>query len=61
MRKDGSTEQSSVPVMYDNCSCFVLNSPTCHTDANVIKSGSNLIMTDKHAAEYSKSVCYGTS
>ena len=32
--------------------------PARHSDANGIKRGSNQKMTDKHAAEYSKSVCW---
>ena len=31
----------------------------CHLDVNRIKPGSNSIMTDKHTAEHSKTVCLG--
>ena len=33
--------------------------PACHLDVNRIKPGSNSIMTDKHTAEHSKTVCLG--
>ena len=33
--------------------------PACHMDVNGIKPGSNAIMTDKHTAEHSKTVCLG--
>ena len=33
----------------------------CHLDVNEIKPGSNSIMTDKHTAEHSKTVCFGYS
>ena len=35
--------------------------PGCHNDANGIKPKSNLKVTDKHAAEYSKTVCFSTN
>ena len=36
---------------------FVLNSlPACHTNVNGSKPGSNLIMTDRHAAEFLETV-----
>ena len=31
--------------------------PACHSNANGIKPGSNQKLTDKHASEYSKTVC----
>ena len=31
----------------------------CHLDVNRIKPGSNSIMTDKHTAEHSITVCFG--
>ena len=31
----------------------------CHLDVNGIKPESNSIMTDKHAADHSKTVCLG--
>ena len=31
----------------------------CHLGVNVIKPGSNSIMTDKHTAEHSKTACVG--
>ena len=31
----------------------------CHLDVNGIKPGSNSIMTNKHTAEHSKTVCLG--
>ena len=31
----------------------------CHLDENGIKPGSNSIMTDKHTADHSKTVCLG--
>ena len=33
--------------------------PECHLDVNGIKPGSNAIMTHKHTAEHSKTVCLG--
>ena len=33
--------------------------PACHNIANGIKSGSNSKKTDKHAADFSKAVCWG--
>ena len=35
--------------------------PACHNYAKGIKPGSNLEMTDNHAAEYSNTVCLGTN
>ena len=31
----------------------------CHLDVNGIKPGSNSILSDKHTAEHSKTVCLG--
>ena len=33
--------------------------PACHSIVNSIKPGSNSKKTDKHAADYSKDVCWG--
>ena len=33
--------------------------PVCHNIVNGIKPGSNSTKTDKHAADYSKAVCWG--
>ena len=35
--------------------------PACHSIVNGIKPGSNSKMTDKHAADCSKAVCWGVS
>ena len=37
---------------------FLKIHPACHSDANGINPGSNQNLTDKHAAEYSKAVCW---
>ena len=39
--------------------CFFLKVyPACHSDANGIEPGRGQNMTDKHAAEYSRTVCW---
>ena len=35
--------------------------PACHNIANGINPGSNIKMTDKHAADCSKDVCWGVT
>ena len=40
---------------------FLKIHPACHGDAYGINPGSNQNLTDKHAAEYSKAVCWGVN
>ena len=33
--------------------------PACHLDVNIIKPGSNSIMTNKHTTDHSRAACLG--
>ena len=50
---------SRITIVHVHVNVFLFKiHPACLSDANGIKPGSNQTMPDKHAAEYSKTVCW---
>ena len=47
-----------ITVVHVQVNVFFKIHSACQSDANGIKPGSNEKMTDKHAAEYSKTACW---